>query len=328
MGDRLKYERFLWFHERIRDLRYPNAKDLADHFEISTRTSQRDVEFMRERLNAPLHFDRTRKGYVYTDNSFELPAQWFSEENVLALALAVRLASTIPDDTIKKSLCRFLDRVLGAFGSADVSCLTGIGEKVSVKNIEYSKVDERCFHSVAQALFEKQAVRIDYFSPHTGKSSSRTVQPLHLMHYMGSWYLLAWCAEKRGIRDFALSRIRNIQSVAKPLTLPKWLPSIKDYTRKHFGTMFGEETIPVCLRFSPTVAAWVSEQIWHPKQEMKQEADGSMLLKFTVADFREVKRRILSYGADVEVLEPKKLREEIRKEINRMKNIYGQYDTE
>ena len=328
MGDRLRFERFLWFHERIRNHRYPNSKDIAEHFEISSRTAQRDVEFIRERLYAPLEFDRKKMGYFYTDTAYELPAQWFSEENVLALALAVRLASTIPDDLIKKSLCGFLDRVLGVFGKSDASCLSGIGEKISVKNIEYSKVDERCFHAVTEALFESRALRIGYFSPHTGRSSERTIQPLHLMHYMGSWYLLAWCAEKRGIRDFALSRIRNIQTAAKPLALPKNLPSVKEYTRRHFGTMFGEETITVSLRFSAAVAAWVSEQIWHPKQEMDREADGSMLLKFTVADFREVKRRILSYGADVEVLEPKKLRVEIMKEINRMKNIYSQYDAE
>ncbi len=48
---------------------------------------------MRDRLNAPLEFIRDRKGYRYTDRSFELPAMVLSEENVFALAVAVRLAS-------------------------------------------------------------------------------------------------------------------------------------------------------------------------------------------------------------------------------------------
>ncbi|MDA8084596.1 MAG: hypothetical protein M0024_13135 [Nitrospiraceae bacterium] len=93
MGDRLKFERFIWFHRRVRYGRFPNAKDLAERFEISSRTSQRDIEFVRERLNAPLEYNAATRGYYYTDSAYELPSRWFSEENVMALALAVRLAS-------------------------------------------------------------------------------------------------------------------------------------------------------------------------------------------------------------------------------------------
>lgn len=322
MSERLKFERFLWFHKQVKGGRYPNARSLSENFEISPRTAQRDVEFMRERFNAPLIFVRARNGYSYSDGSFELPASWISEENVIALALAVRLASTIPDEAIKQDLCRFAERVIGIAGRRSGACLEAVSEKVSVKNIEYSKVDEHFFHTAVQALFDGRALRFEYFSPHTGRSSRRVVQPLHLMHYMGSWYLLAWCSEKKGIRDFALSRIRNILSTDEPLALPNSLPPIKEYTRRHFGTMFGDETIQVCLKFSPAVAAWVSEQVWHPRQEMTQGKDGGIFLKFPVADFREVKRRILSYGAEVEVIRPRKLREEIAKEIGKMGRIY------
>jgi len=52
MSDRLKFERFLWFHGRIKAERYPNASHLAEEFEISPRTAQRDIEFIRHRLEA------------------------------------------------------------------------------------------------------------------------------------------------------------------------------------------------------------------------------------------------------------------------------------
>lgn len=54
MGDRLKFERFLWFHERVKATGYPNAAHLSEKFEISPRTAQRDIEFMRDRMFAPL----------------------------------------------------------------------------------------------------------------------------------------------------------------------------------------------------------------------------------------------------------------------------------
>ena len=53
------YERFVWFDERARLKAYPNATTLAEEFEVSVKTAQRDIEFMRDRLNCPLCYDKT-----------------------------------------------------------------------------------------------------------------------------------------------------------------------------------------------------------------------------------------------------------------------------
>jgi predicted DNA-binding transcriptional regulator YafY len=83
MGDRLKFERFLWFHERVKARGHPNAAHLAERFEISPRTAQRDIEFMRDRMLAPLLYSSDNKGYVYTDPSFELPRLRLTGENIV-----------------------------------------------------------------------------------------------------------------------------------------------------------------------------------------------------------------------------------------------------
>ena len=322
MSERLKYERFFWFHAQIKAGRYPNTRHLVEEFEITGRTAQRDIEFMRDRFNAPLEYDFRRRGYHYADDSFEIPGHWISEANVLSLALAVRLASAIPDPALKDDLCRLIDRVTGATGKKGTSCLNRVIEKISVKNIEYAKVDSETFRQTVEALFEDRALRIAYHSPHTSETSTRTIQPLHLMHYMGSWYLLAWCANKREIRDFALSRIRTIEPAAETISLPADLPPIKEYTRRHFGIMQGDETIAVALRFSPKVSPLLTEQIWHPQQKATKDPDGSLLLEFPAADFRELVKIILSHGAEVQVVEPQELRMLVRQEIDRMGKIY------
>ena len=92
MSERLKFERFVWFHGQVKRLRYPNTRSLVSEFEVSERTAQRDIEFMRDRLLAPLAFDRLRNGYHYTDDAYEIPVHWLDEDNLLALALAARLA--------------------------------------------------------------------------------------------------------------------------------------------------------------------------------------------------------------------------------------------
>ena len=140
---------------------------------------------------------------------------------------------------------------------------------------------------------------------------------------MGSWHLIAFCSLKGELRDFALSRIRVIESASASVTLPRKIPSIKDFIRTNFGLLVGRSSVEVCLRFSPEVSEWVSEQIWHSAQSVSTNDDGSICLRFPVADFREVRREILKHGASVEVLSPPELRAEVKQEIKKMTKLYG-----
>jgi predicted DNA-binding transcriptional regulator YafY len=98
--------------------------------------------------------------------------------------------------------------------------------------------------------------------------------------------------------------------------------STKNYIDRNFGLMTGDKSIEVCLQFSSKIADWVHEQVWHNAQEVFPNEDGSICLKFPVADFREIRREILKYGSKVEVLSPVDLREEIKSEIDKMNRIY------
>ena len=62
MGAKNVYERFIWFDHKVKSKKYPNATSLSGQFEISLKTAQRDIEFMGDRLNCPLVYDKSRKG--------------------------------------------------------------------------------------------------------------------------------------------------------------------------------------------------------------------------------------------------------------------------
>ena len=65
MGEHLVLERYYWFDSQVRAKKYPNATSLAGFFEISPKTAQRSIDFMRDRLGAPLEYHSGKKGYAY-----------------------------------------------------------------------------------------------------------------------------------------------------------------------------------------------------------------------------------------------------------------------
>ena len=114
MGDFVKFERFVWFDRQIRKQRYPNARNLAGHFEVSHKTAQRSIDFMRDRLIAPLEYDPSKKGYYYLDDSFELPHFQATQEEVLSVLLArslINMSVNSKDHTLKTEYHSQLDTI-------------------------------------------------------------------------------------------------------------------------------------------------------------------------------------------------------------------------
>lgn len=323
MSTQLIYERFLWFHERVKAHAFPNAFTLAERFEISSKTAQRAIDFMRDRMTAPLEYVPAKRGYCYTEEAYELPGSWIGEEELTALLVAYRLASTIPDIKLKRSCATILKRMLARHGVGDAISMEDLEEKVSVKNIAYSRTNGRVFHQVLEHLLHSRPLAIEYYSPHQDKSTRRDILPLHLLHYMGTWHIIAHCGLKNDLRDFVVSRIKTLRPSERDLAPQFSAAQVKAYIRRNFGIMNSLQATMVRLRFAPQVAPWVAEQVWHPTQEIDREPDGALILTFPVADFREIKREVLKQGSQVEVLSPPELREEIRREIGSMRKIYA-----
>ena len=322
MPSKAIYERFLWFHNQARSGRFPSTRTLAERFEVSRKTAQRDVDFMRDRLGAPLVYVPEHRGFAYGEVAYELPGIWLGEEELLSLLVSYRVATLIPDNHLKGSMRTFLDQALALLGSAGKVTIRDLSEKVSVKNVGYSRTRGPVFHAVLENLIRGRSMRISYHSPHTDETTDRDIHPLHLLHYMGTWHLIAHCGLRRELRYFTLSRIGRIGPSAwrPPSKTPKG--SIKEYIRRNFGILVSGETTEVCLCFTKEAAPWVAEQVWHPRQKAELRDDGTLCLSFPVADFREVKREVLKYGSQVEVVSPEGLREEVKQEIGRMKALY------
>ena len=320
MGTKNIYERFVWFDDQVRQKKYPNATSLADQFEISAKTAQRDIDFMRDRLLCPLDYDSRQKGYYYDDDTFSLPMVYLSSEELSSLLIARKMLQDISGGAIGDEISSIVDKITNILKKH--SAVTDhIEDAFSFQLIEYSPAPEAVFKTVLEGCLKKKCLWFAYYSPATEEKSERTFEPYHLLNYMGTWHTIGYCHLRKEIRDFALSRI----SEAKVLTESFKIPADFDFKRyflSTFGLYKGKSAKEVTLRFTPEKSKWIKDQIWHKDQKVTPLKDGSLEISFPVSDFSEIKREILKHGDQVEVIRPRTLRDLIRAEAEKIAKIY------
>lgn len=313
-------ERIAWFDQQVRSRRYPNTTALCEKFEISRKTAQRAIDFMRDRWFAPLAYDPARRGYWYEDLTYQLPAVRISQDEVLAMLIARKVLEKSPDNSIAQSIRRFSEKLMAGLSTQGVSeeC---VDTCFSASWIGLEPIEPDTFRHVVCGLTQKRRLSFTYRSPGTRETTQRNVEPYHLQYYMGNWVLIAWCNLRSDWRRFYLSRM-SASAITERSFKPKpreiWGRLVED----GFGIFQGGSLIKVTLRFSPFRSRWIRGEIWHPHQVLNVCGDGCTELTLPVSDFREIKMKILSFGADVEVLKPEALKAEIQAEIERMMVLY------
>jgi predicted DNA-binding transcriptional regulator YafY len=320
MGDFTAFERFYRFDALVRTKKYPNSSWLVKTFEINERTARRTIDFMRDRLGAPLEYDLNKRGYYYPDDSYQLPRFQISQEELLSLLISRNLLSQSAGGFISDQISSFFQKLISIDGAIPFNS-EQLGELFSSVWVGYRPTRPSVFKVVLQALLEKRVLDIAYVGTNDEQEKLRTVEPHHLQHYMGSWMLVAWCRVRNDWRNFALVRIKNAVVRDEPFEAKPssaWRPRLEG----GYGLFQGDQLTKVVLKFNKFRANWVRDEWWHHNQEMEEWSDGSLRLSFPVSAFHEVKMRILQYGVDVVVEEPAELRREVAAEIERMGQLY------
>jgi predicted DNA-binding transcriptional regulator YafY len=161
--------RIAWIDGQIRAGRCPNATTVAQRFEISRRQAARDIEYLRYSLGAPLHFDRERNGYAYSDESFALPTLLLSETERTALAYLADQYRTLPGDPAA-DVASVLMRITGGIVVDSPSRLAPPVASVEAKEL-------RAIEVLAWAIANRKKARIR-FRGADGVIVTRTCSPL------------------------------------------------------------------------------------------------------------------------------------------------------
>jgi len=317
--DRL--ERFYAIDQLLHEHGVVPRAAILERLEISPATFKRDLEYMRDRFNAPVVWDRERGGYRYDQaakagRKFELPGLWFSEREAFALATMRHLLAALdPGGLIGPQLAPLQARLDAILGLGDVSAAE-IRKRIRIIPIASREMTLKHFSTVGAALIKRQRLQMSYQARSTGATTEREVSPQRLVHYRDNWYLDGWCHLRRGLRSFSVDSIRSAVMLDQPArdvadrTLDAWVDA-------GYGIFSGDKVAWARLRFSPERARWVATEAWHPQQRRRFDGDGRFVLELPYADERELVQDILRHGGEVEVLDPPGLRRKVRLEHQR-----------
>jgi predicted DNA-binding transcriptional regulator YafY len=301
---------------------FVSKQDFLDALEVSSATFKRDLEYLRDRMNAPIIYDRFHNGYRMENSGqkFELHGLWFSENEATALALMEHLLASLDQSGLLGPHIEPLRTVIDGILGPDTPSKE-LRKRIKVLGMFSRKSSVDNFGEVGSALLKRKRLHITFYSKGTNETTQREISPLRMIYYRDNWYLDAYCHMREGLRSFAIDGIQAAEILEKK-AINVSEKELKENFTESYGIFSGKATQTCKLKFSPNRARWVSTENWHPKQTAATQPDGSYILEFPFNQDPELIMDIMKYGADVEVLEPKELRKKIVQEIQKNLALY------
>ena len=297
--------------------------ELQDKLGVSWATLKRDLAYMKDRLHAPIVFDRDLGGYRFEREGqrigpqYELPGLWFSAEEIHALLTMQHLLANL--DTgglLGPHIQPLLARLSGLLGSAD-NPAEEVKKRIRIETVGARRFHLSHFQAVGSALLRRKRMLIRYHARGTDQETEREISPQRLIYYRDNWYLDAWCHLREDLRAFSLDAIRAadiLEKKAKEVSEKR----LDQVLGSGYGIFSGDDVTWATLRFTPERARWVAAEKWHPDQVGRVLEDGGYELKVPYTDDRELLMDVLKFGADCEVVEPTTLRERVLTECRKV----------
>ncbi|MCJ7602452.1 MAG: WYL domain-containing protein [Desulfobulbaceae bacterium] len=320
-----QHSRLLFIDKKIRDRTYPNCTSLAEEWEVSAKTIQRDLDYMRNMLDAPMAYDAKMRGYYYTEERFQLPAIALNDSDLFAVFIAEKVLKQYENTPVYPRLRSLFAKIAESLPDKITIDPAQYNNKFTFFISPHSMIKEQVWETVFTALRTLQSLIISYAKPGEIDLAARTIDPYHVVIYQGEWYVIAFCHSRQGIRTFALSRINKAQLTEHCFTVPPDFDFHKT-TRDRFGVQWSDEKYDVRIWFSPMAAPYILERRWHEGQELHENSDKSIIMSFTASHLLEVKRWVLSWGGMARILAPEILVNEIKKELELSMRNYGGID--
>jgi predicted DNA-binding transcriptional regulator YafY len=301
----------LRIHQAVHSGKFPNASTLARELEVSTKSIQRDIEFMRDRLELPIEYHPQRFGYHYTGEVSSFPTMHITEGELVALVIAEKALEQYRGTQFEKPLLSAIRKIEQSLPDSISLNLADIEHTISFRTRAEPILNLEIFDALAKATAHRRQIELSYRKAGSRQFEPRLVDPYHLANINGEWYLFAFDHARRDIRTFVPARVQSVKQSGKTFARPEKF-SLEKRLRGSFGVHSGHDEFDVVLRFNARAADLIREKKWHESQQLRDLKGGGVEFRLKLSSLVEIERWVLSWGGDAVVVRPRELAEAVK----------------
>lgn len=293
----------------------------ADGVNICDSTIEKDMFAMRMEHDAPIKYSKRHGGYYYTDPEFSMNDIPLTEDDIEAIKFATNTLSQFKDMAMFKQFGFAIDKIVDRVNISANPADQTIEEFVQFETPTASGGSE-FLSPLLNSIRKGTAVFFDYESFQTQKRKARKVLPLLLKEYRNRWYLLSYDVVKEAIITYALDRMFELQTSEEKLRCPVDFKPARFFQHAIGITASEGEPDVVVFKAGNIAAKYIDSQPFHASQELIKEGKNRTTFQMTVFVSEELIRSLLSYGGEVEIVEPEHLKHQL---LERARAIVDNY---
>lgn len=300
---------------------YVTVEELSERYSISVRTVYRDLAALQE-AGVPIGSEPGR-GYFIV-KGYHLPPVMFDRNEASALLAAERLMQKWSHTELGKSYLSALDKIRSILPADDRDYFEALDHHVQTfqyqdMNDNIPRPEERIFVFMQNAIYRKEVVEIEYYSPYQREVTRRKVEPLGLLLMGQHWYLAAWCRMREDYRMFRLDRFQEFKRTGIRLADPP------EHTLKEFNERNLEDEkdlTEVTVWFAEDMVRYIGDSKYHHGWAWEEETDDGLEMTFLTSYPEYLARWTLIWGNGAKILKPESVKENARELV---KELFSHY---
>lgn len=280
------------------------APELAERFEVSKRTINRDIEDLC-RAGIPIRTAQGAGGGISIMDGYRMDRTILTSKDMQMILAGLRSLDSVSGSSYYGQLMEKIQAGSSAFVSGRDSILIDLSSW-------YRESLAPKIETIQDAIGDRQLLKFRYYAP-IGESE-RMVEPYYLVFRWSSWYLWGWCRDRKDLRLFKLNRMDKVRKTEKSFECRDVImPDLSNEKIFPGG-------VKVKALFSPDVK-WRLVEEFGPECFAEND-DGRLLFTADYTDMENLVTWIMTFGDKAEVLEPKEAREKIARMARNMATVY------
>jgi predicted DNA-binding transcriptional regulator YafY len=307
-------------------------EELAKELKVDRRTAYRWMDIVSELGlpvydDAPLPAERKKRwkledSYLKKLPNLSLPKFDLTLSEVISLYLLKGEEKVYRGTGIEKTIDSAFEKI-GALAPDNLLKQLGKIKSLFVPGSKLAKDysgKEKIINALTEAMLKQKTCMVEYHSFQNDKTKNYEINPLHFFDHHGGLYFFVEVPKYKDIRVLAVERIQELEITEASFVYPENF-NPEEMLDPAFGIVY-DDPIEVEIWFSKSQAKYIKERKWAKEQKITGRKDGSIVLSMRTSGRDEIKRWVMSYGAEAVVLKPEDLKNEI---IVELKEVFQKY---